>query len=105
MNKSRLDGTTDKQTDAAYHTIKEQMKRKPVTVPLKRIGDSWPKEKEVSWFISVTLNEKRICYGSTQKSKESWLGALAEQVKIQQYVGIKLETDVGLAGVHLPESA
>jgi hypothetical protein len=45
MNKSRPDGTTDKQTDAAYRTIFEQMKREPVTVPLKRIGDSWSKQK------------------------------------------------------------
>jgi hypothetical protein len=29
--------------DAAYRTIFEQMKREPVTVPLKRIGDSWSK--------------------------------------------------------------
>ncbi len=36
---ARLDGTTDEQTDAAYHTIFEQMKREPVMVPLKRIGD------------------------------------------------------------------
>ncbi len=25
------------------------------------------KIKKVSWFISVTLNEKRTCYGSTHK--------------------------------------
>ncbi len=43
MNKSRPDGTTDKQMDTAYRTIFEQMKREPVTVPLKRIGDSWSK--------------------------------------------------------------
>ncbi len=43
MNKLRPDGTTDKQMDAAYRTIFEQMKREPVTVPLKRIGDSWSK--------------------------------------------------------------
>jgi hypothetical protein len=29
----------------------------------------------------VTLNEKRTCYGSTQKNKEPRLGALAEQKK------------------------
>ncbi len=37
------------------------------------------KIKEVSWFIAVTLNEKRTCYGSTQKNKESWQGALASK--------------------------
>ena len=42
----------------------------------------------------MTLNEKRTCNGSTQKSMESWPGALAEQVKIQQYVGIKFGKDV-----------
>ncbi len=43
-----------------------------------------------------------------QASKESWPGALAEQVKIQQYVctrtevyWFKSETNVGLTGVHL----
>ncbi len=81
MNKSRPDGTTDKQTDAAYRTIFEQIKREPVMVPLKRIGDFWSKEKEVSWFIPVTLTEKRTCYGSTQKNKESRLGALAKQAR------------------------
>jgi hypothetical protein len=91
MNKSRPDGTPDEQTDAAYRTIFEQMKREPVTVPLKRIGDSWSKYKEVSWFILVTLNEKRTCYGSTQKNKESWPRALAKQVKIQQYVGTRTQ--------------
>ncbi len=43
MNKSRPDGTTDEQTDAAYRTIFEQMKREPVMVPLKRIRNSWSK--------------------------------------------------------------
>jgi hypothetical protein len=81
MNKSRPDGTTDKQTNAAYRTIFEQMKREPVTVPLKGLRDSWSKQKEVSWFIRVTLNEKRTCYGSTQKNKESWPGALAKQAR------------------------
>jgi hypothetical protein len=45
MNKSRLDGTTDEQTDAVYCTIFEQMKRETVTVPLKGIGDFWSKMK------------------------------------------------------------
>ena len=44
--------------DAAYRTIFEQMKREPVMVPLKRIGDSCQNEKEVSWFVLVTLNER-----------------------------------------------
>ncbi len=43
MNKSRPDGTTDKQMDIVYCTIFEQMKREPVTVSLNRIGDSWSK--------------------------------------------------------------
>ncbi len=91
MNKSRPDGTTDEQTDVGYRSIFEQMKREAVMVPLKRIEYSWSKKKEVSWFILVTLNEKRTCYGSTQKNKESWPGALAEQVKIQQYVGTRTQ--------------
>jgi hypothetical protein len=43
MNKSRPDGTTDKQKDALYRTIFEQMKREPFMVPFKRMGDSWSK--------------------------------------------------------------
>ena len=58
------------------------------------------KLKEVSWFIPVTLKEKRTCYGSTQKNKEPRLGALAEQKESSSMLvaGRSREKNTSLSG-------